>query len=212
MNRSSFAREFGGRLDSQPSSEVIGSELDAYERWRAAFAAKSVTLPDLPEIEGAPSTPLFFCGAFIRLALVVIGSVSGALNLQGLREWAAAQRVRIDFLSLEPVSCSLNRALTELGLAAAARGDMPGALECLDRSWRVHPCPHTISFGLDRRLWVALAGIPEAENVRSRYAEIAKRFCYDFGRPRRKLTLSEILRVVFRRELTKRSRRVSTRF
>lgn len=183
---------------AQPSAQTISAELDAYARWGEAYRANAATLPDLPDGGGSPSTPLLLWGAIARGALVCLGWVARSTNLRRLREWAAVQLVRLDFLALDRLSCHLNHAWTELGLAVSAQGRVSDAVECLERSWRVHPCGHLVSFGLDVRLWTALAGIPDAEQARMRYAEIARRFCSDFALPRPNLTPRDFLRAVLK--------------
>jgi hypothetical protein len=70
--------------------------------------------------------------------------------------------VDLDRFSLEPASCGLNRAYTRLGLARLGSGDELGAVDCLRKSWRVHPCPHNTTFGLRPELWNAVATMPGA--------------------------------------------------
>jgi hypothetical protein len=67
---------------------------------------------------------------------------------------------------------------TNLGLALLAQNDVEGAIHCLDSSWRVHPCPHNTSFGLDRRLVSKLRHLPKAEKIVEGYINIGKKFVY----------------------------------
>jgi len=72
------------------------------------------------------------------------------------------------------------------------------AIECLRRSWHVHPCPHDTSFGLSLGLWIALAGIPEAEPARAEYEDMARLFAPHFGMPRERESLPSIARTIYR--------------
>ena len=104
--------------------------------------------------------------------------VSRLLRIHKFVAFFSKVRIATDKLSHEPVSCGYNQAYTNLGLALLAENDIEGAINCLDSSWRVHPCPHNTSFGLDRRLVSKLIQFPEAKKSVEKYIKIGKKFVY----------------------------------
>jgi len=174
--------------------QTINSELTAWHAWAAAYHRNESPLPELPPQEDEPSTAAMLFGLIVRGPVIGLGWLARKVRIQSVRQACAQLRVRLDWMVLCRAGCSLNEALTELGLALLQAGDVPRAVECLRRSWHVHPCPHDTSFGLSPRLWIALAGIPEAETTRVEYEQVARRFAPHFGIPQRKLSLSEIAR------------------
>jgi len=194
------------RLRTQPEIETIVAELTTWQRWTAAYYRHEVPLPELPAPQGEPSNVTMLCGFFVRSALRTVGWIGRRGQISSLRVWAARQQVRFDWMALEPASCALNEAFTELGLSLLDIGDSNGAIESLRASWRVHPCPHNISFGLNPHLWVALGEIPGAETVRYEYENVARRFSSNFGLPRGRLSLKQMVRALYnlllRREKT----------
>jgi hypothetical protein len=155
--------------------EQIKSELSSYSAFHAA-RRQGRPLPQLPKGQAGPRLLGFATGLVLHLTLKVIGSAARSVGAHAIRAWTAQKRIDLDHLWYEPGACGLNSAWTDLGLAMAARGLYSGAAECLGRSWRVHPCPHSTSFGLSRRLveFLRQAGaVPEAVQE---YERIAKLF------------------------------------
>jgi hypothetical protein len=167
----------------QPDIATITSELTAWHRWMIAYRRDEKPLPVLPTHEDEPSTVTLLSGIIVRCPLLALGWLARKGGLPFVRQWAAATRVRLDWMAGCPASCSMNRAFTELGLAMVEAGNVEAAVECLDASWRVHPCPHNTSLGLSPRLWTAIAAIPNAEKGRGQYEEVARRFAAGFGVP-----------------------------
>ena len=195
------------RLRTQPELEAIVAELATWQRWTAAYYRHEVPLPELPVPQGEPSNATMLCGFFVRSALRTVGWIGRRGRMfSSLRVWAARQQVRVDWMALEPASCALNDAFTELGLSLLDTGDTNGAIESLRAAWRVHPCPHNISFGLNPHLWVALGEIPEAEAVRSEYEYVARQFSSHFGPPRGGLSLKQTARALYNALLRKPTR------
>ncbi len=182
----------------QPDIETIASELTAWHAWTAAYYRKQTPLPELPPQEDKPSTAIVLFGIVVRCPLLAVGWLARKAGMPRLRQWCARMRVRLDWMVLCRAGCSLNQAFTELGLAVLETGDVPTAIECLQRSWQVHPCPHSTSFGLSPRLWVALAGIPGAEPDRIQYEKMARSFAHHSGVLRKRATLSEVVRTLYR--------------
>ncbi len=183
----------------QPDVETIAAELEAWQR-RIASGGKEDPLKELPLQNGEPSSAAFICGLAVRIPLLALGSLARKARLPLLRQWAAHQQIRLDWMTLCRASCSLNHAWTELGLALLERGDVPMAIDCLERSWHVHPCPHDTSHGLSPCLWKALDGTPQAEEARIEYENMARRFASGFGLPRNRVPLLAFLRAVIRAE------------
>jgi hypothetical protein len=182
----------------QPDVQTIASELTAWHAWTAAHRRREAPLPELPPQEDEPSTAAMLIGLIVRCPVIGLGWLAGKARMHSLRQACARLRVRLDWMVLCRAGCSLNEAFTELGLALLQGGDVASAVECLRRSWHVHPCPHNMSFSLSARLWIALAGIPGAEGARGEYATVAGWFAPDFGIPRKKARLSEVARMIYR--------------
>ena len=182
----------------QPDMQTITSELTAWHAWAAAYQHKDALLPELPPQEDEPSTVAMLLGLIVRWPLIGLGWLARNAGVQSVRQACAQLRVRLDWMVLCRAACSLNEAFTELGLALLQAGDVPSAIECLRRSWHVHPCPHNTSFGLSPGLWIGLAGIQDAEATRAEYEHVARRFAAHFGIPQRQLSLSEIARTTYR--------------
>lgn len=184
----------------QPSWDAISRDLEAWERWAIARARGVRPLPPLPALpDPAAASGMRACyGLASRLVLLCAQRAGMACACPGLQLWSARHRILTDKYWYEPARCSLNHAFTDLGLALLEMGDVPGAVECLRRSWRVYPCPHNTSFGLSPRLWKALEDVPEAAAARSEYERIARRFSAAFGAPRQRLTRAQTIRRIVR--------------
>jgi hypothetical protein len=155
-------------------------------------------LPELPRQEDEPPTAAVLFEVVVRCPLVALGWTARKMRIARLRQWCARMRIRLDRMVLCRAGCSFNQAITELGLAVLETGAVPGAIECLRRSWHVHPCPHNVSSGLSPNLWIALAGISEAEPIRMEYEKMARLFAPHFGRPRTPASLSDMGRAMYR--------------
>ena len=161
---------------NQPSIQEIEAELGTFKRWQLAYLRNEHPLPDLPIAPDERSTFTLLYGLVVQSVLILLGWIAKLTQLRSLRVWAAWQRVACDLITVEPASCFLNNTFTELGLALLAGGDHVGATECLRQAWRVHPCPHNTSLGLNPRLWRALESVPESTDARHEYEERAKQF------------------------------------
>lgn len=183
-------------VTQQPSLDAISRDLEAWERWVRARARNERPLPPLPALtDPAAASGMGACyGLASRLVLLCAQRAGIACDHPELQLWSARHRILTDKYWYEPARCSLNHAFTDLGLALLEMGDVPGAVECLRRSWRVYPCPHNTTFGLSTRLWKALEGVPEAAAARSEYERIARRFSPGFGAPPQRLTRPQTIR------------------
>lgn len=129
-----------------------------------------------PNGDAQENTALVLIGLFLHVILGLCSVAARYLCAHSLVALLARARLRTDRLSLEPVSCGWNAAYTNLGLALLAQNDVAGAIQCLDASWRVHPCAHNSSFGLKTRLASELNRYPEAHEQVQQYVRIGKKF------------------------------------
>ena len=157
----------------------INEEIKIYKAFsKAVDNAKTKNEgPSAPEnIDDQKSKFRFWLGILLMPAISLSLFFSKIFRLHKLRERLARLRIKADIFSYEPVSCGLNAAYTELGLALLAQGKLPEAIECLDLSWKVHPCPHNTTFGLRRGLVARLKEFPDASQSVNQYIRMGKRF------------------------------------
>jgi hypothetical protein len=117
-----------------------------------------------------------FFGIILHLYLWFLSKVGHNLKITPLTMWASKNRVKFDSLWWEPISCGLNNSYTDLGLSYLESGDINNSIECLDKSWRVYPCPHNTSFGIKLSLYLKLKEIPEAHNATKEYLDMWHKF------------------------------------
>ena len=92
------------------------------------------------------------------------------------QERLAANSIRTDEHSPEPMSCGIHKAYTRYGLARLAQGDVVSAIQSLSYSTKVHPCLHTTTYGLSYALRNRLLSYAEAEEAIQLFDVIAWRF------------------------------------
>ncbi len=187
-------------VSKQPTVEVIEAELTAYKRFQSAYLQKERPLPKIPQQPGEPSSLVIVFGLPIQFTLIISGWIAKKAYLRALRIWVARKRVALDGIDFERASCGLNKALTELGLSLLAVREHTGAIDCLRRSWQVHPCPHNTTFGLSPRLWYALVVIPEATEACAEYEGMARKFSAGFTWPPPRMRLTQVVAYFFRRK------------
>ena len=161
------------------TEDDIGLELKRYrafsEAWRAGKRGED--LPKIPENRDRQRSNIIgLAGAILHFLVWMAIGPAQLLRVHALTAALSELRIKTDHLSFEPRSCGLNAAYTTLGLARLAMKDLAGAIHCLDSSWRVHPCPHNSSYGLKRKLALALSCYPEAESTVRDYVRIGKKF------------------------------------
>ncbi len=115
-------------------------------------------------------------GVFLHLLLWCLGRCALKCRLYALAIWTARKRITYDYLWFAPQSCGLNHAYTDLGIACFRSGKTKDAVECLQKSWKVFPCPHNTSFGLSTRLCQLLAGEAIAADAVQEYREMRDAF------------------------------------
>ena len=115
-------------------------------------------------------------GFLLHLYLWFLSKVCLKLKLTPLAIWASKNRVKFDSLWWEPISCGLNNSYTDLGLSYLKAGNIDKSIECLDRSWRVYPCPHNTSFGIKLSLYKRLKEFPEAQKWAAEYLDMWHKF------------------------------------
>jgi hypothetical protein len=161
--------------------EEILLELKHYQKFQEYYneGKRGSDLPKLPgNRDDQKNNSYMLFGLMIHPLLFASIIISRILRLHKFVAFFSKVRIATDKLSHEPVSCGFNQAYTNLGLALLVENDIQGAIHCLDLSWRVHPCPHNTSFGLDRRLVSKLRHFPEAEKNVEKYIKMGKQFVY----------------------------------
>ena len=112
----------------------------------------------------------------LHLYLWFLAKVGLKFRITQLTMWASENRIKYDYLWWEPISCGLNNSYTDLGVAYLRAGKIEEAINCLDKSWRVYPCPHNTSFGISLKLFNKLKSNPEAQSVVTEYFEMWDKF------------------------------------
>lgn len=134
---------------------------------------------DLPQLPTNPSDDApwsVVASFFLHAPLAIAAKLARRCRAHRFLSLTARARLRTDALSFEPRSCGLNLAYTNLGLALLSQRDVWGAIACLDASWRVYPCAHNVSFGLNRLLALALRPYREAWPALEQYNRMSRRF------------------------------------
>ncbi len=161
--------------------EDILKELKHYQKFQEHYkeGKRGSDLPKLPpNKDNQKNRTYMLYGLIIHPFLFISVNISKLLRIHKFVAFFSKVRIVTDKLSYEPVSCGYNQAYTNLGLALLSENDIEGVKHCLDASWRVHPCPHSTSFGLDRRLVSKLRLYPEAEKTVEKYIKMGKQFVY----------------------------------
>jgi hypothetical protein len=166
-------------LNEVLTEDDIALELKRYrafsEAWRAGKRGED--LPNIPENRDCQRSNIVgLVGTILHLLVWIAIGLAQLLRVHAVTAALSELRIKTDHLSFEPRSCGLNAAYTTLGLARLAMKDLVGAIHSLDWSWRVHPCPHNSSYGLKRKLALALSRYPEAESTVRDYVRIGKKF------------------------------------
>ncbi|MBN4046904.1 hypothetical protein JYT90_01145 [bacterium AH-315-P07] len=160
-------------------------EIEQYREMMSAFISGNIDeqhseqIADNESEESRVSNLVAIGGALLHTFLFLGYTVSRSLGIQALVILFAKARISTDNYCYEPQSCSYNRAYTMLGLMLLEKNDIRGAVECLEASWQVHPCPHNMSYGLRNALAKKLTDYPEAELAVKRYEKIGSQFAYN---------------------------------
>lgn len=159
--------------------EDILLELEQFQKWRREFMAvkSKEERPRFPENKDSQERSSYgIFGTLLHMFIFMANEISRFFKIHKFVAFFSKLRISTDSFSFEPVSCGYNNAYTKLGLSLLSQNDINGAIRCLDASWRVHPCPHNASFGLNRALVSKLKNYPEASKVVSKYINIGKQF------------------------------------
>ena len=163
------------------NEEDILPELKQYQKFQQDYLSGKTEkeCSCLPENKDAPQKPSHcILGMLIHSIILISIELSALLRIKIFVAFFAKLRIATDRYSFEPLSCGYNYAYTKLGLVLLSQNDVAGAINCLDASWRVHPCPHNTSYGLKRALVSKLKDYPEASIVVAQYLTIGKQFVY----------------------------------
>lgn len=158
-------------------SQTIFSECRIYQQWQQLYLKKDVRYREIA-LPGLKDTGTLqgLTGCFLHTTLVILRFAAALSGFYRLQEWAAQKRLQTDSFSFEPEACGAHEAFTSIGLARVKVGDIQAAIQSLKASCRVHPCPHTTSFGLRRSLRDALLAYPEAKEAVEEYDSFAREF------------------------------------
>lgn len=99
-----------------------------------------------------PSGFKLFLGLIIFMLLWPLVYISVKFRLWIVTIQLSKLLIYFDKFRFEQKACGLNRSWTLYGYASLKLGRLEDALHCLKESWRVYPCPHNMSYGLDMRL------------------------------------------------------------
>ncbi len=157
----------------------IALELEHYQKFVRAFQSgkRGADLPDLPKTKDEQQNRLLpILGLMLHPAIALFVGIARFFHAHRLVGLLSKARIASDGLSFEPQACGLHKAYTHLGLAFVGQKNLSGAINCLDASWRVHPCAHNCSFGLSKELVSKLKDYPEASQSVQEYIRIGKKF------------------------------------
>jgi len=163
-------------VDYVPDKIIIGelAQFHAYEKALRSGMPKNER-PTIPQPKKVRA-PKLFLGVSTHLTSYLLLSLSKMLGMVKAQEWLARNRIGTDEYSSEPMSCGIHNAYTEYGLARLARGDVPLAIQSMIYSIKIHPCPHTIKYGLSYALRNKLVSYIEAEEAIQLFDVVARRF------------------------------------
>ena len=115
-------------------------------------------------------------GMLLHLYLWFLTKLGYIIGIPSLMIWASKTSIKLDHLWYEPLSCGYTNAYSDVGLGYLRMGDTDNAIKCLEKAWRVYPCPHNTSYGLKLKLYKRLKPYPEAKEAVSEYAEMWEHF------------------------------------
>lgn len=150
-----------------------------YRKWSASFSAENPTrhAPSfMAERINEVGTFKLLAGLLTHFALLVARGLFFRLGLWTLAQFCAELRIKTDDWSGDEAECGLSEAHTMVGMCRLKRGDLSGAIEALNCSWKVWPCPHNTTYGFDTRLARALSKHPEAEGPVRDFLEVSSEF------------------------------------
>jgi tetratricopeptide (TPR) repeat protein len=124
----------------------------------------------------SPNGLRFAFGTVLHLYLWFLSKIGLLLCINFLTIWASNLSIKHDNLWYEPFSCGMTNSYTDMGLGYLRKGDVENAIECLNKSWHVYPCPHNTSFGLKLKLYKKLKDYPEAIGAVTEYLEVWEQF------------------------------------
>ncbi|RJP84241.1 MAG: hypothetical protein C4518_20315 [Desulfobacteraceae bacterium] len=165
-------------LKKELSRDEVFNLLSIYHNWRNGPDPRNNYPIELELLEKDLENNTFkvFFGVFLHIYLSIFCKISIVLNLHKLAFWITEKRLKFNHLSVCHYACSLTNVYTDLGIMYLRRNKIEKATECLNKSWRVYPCPHNTSFGFPTRLSRLLSAYPTAENSVEEFLEMRKIF------------------------------------
>jgi hypothetical protein len=157
--------------------KIIIEELRQYHAYEKALrrGIPEDERPVLPQPEKVRTSRLFL-GVLIHSANYLLLRLSKMLGAVKAQERLAGSRIRTDEYSSEPMSCGIHRAYTAYGLARLAQDDVPLAIQSMIYSVKVHPCSHTVTYGLSYALRNELVSRDEAGEAVYLFDVVATRY------------------------------------
>ena len=158
-------------------SEKTFDECRIYKEWQQLYFEhderhKEIKLPTLKHT----STLYGLVGCILHTVFSIMWFLANQLRFYKIQEWTAQKRIETDRFSIEPEACGAHSAFTRLGIARLHLGAVDDAIQCLSASCRVHPCPHTNAYGLQRSLRNALLPFREATEAIKDFDVFTKEF------------------------------------
>jgi hypothetical protein len=137
-------------MDSKPelSKEDVLYHLSIWKDWLNGPDPANNKPIEIRDAEGHESNYKIFFGTIFDVALWILNKFSMLLSIHSLSILTTIRRIKIDYMTWEPNSCSLNNAYTDLGISYLKSGNIEKSVECLQKSWKVYPCLHIpLDFG-----------------------------------------------------------------
>jgi hypothetical protein len=157
--------------------KVIVRELKQFHAYEEALR-NGIAKNERPALPRPPKarTSKSLLGAILYLTSCLLLSPSRMLGMVKAQEWLARNRIGTDEYSSEPMSCGIHNAYTEYGLARLTQGDVTLAIQSMIYSIKIHPCHHTVTYGLSYALRNKLKSYTEAEEAIRLFDEVARRY------------------------------------
>ncbi len=166
-----------GKMNKQLSKNEVLHLIEIWYNWMSVPDPKNNKPQEYKTIyQDQPIYKKLFFGMVLHLFLWLLTRLGQIFKINSLSIWASKKRIKYDSFWPEPLSCGLTNSYTDLGLGYLREGEIRKAIECLDKAWRVYPCPHNSSYGLKLKLYNRLKNYPEAKDVTTEYREMWHNF------------------------------------
>ena len=164
------------KSNTELSKEDVLYYISIWENWLSGSEPAKNKPIEIRDAEGYESNYKIIIGTIVDISLWILNKFSMLLSLHSTSILATTTRIKINYLTWEPNSCSLNNAYTDLGISYLKLGNIDKSVKCLQKSWKVYPCPHNTTFGLSMRLFKMLKIHTEYQSILDEYIFIRDRF------------------------------------